>query len=119
MKLKKYRGFPSKVPGTNFQLIIRRENTKGASKIIFRKRFKDRSIHDKKADEFFLINLIRYFGEDNFERGCLDAGRLSWFFDREIISASEDFDPCSYNALLKLNYECIRKTYPHVISFLK
>ena len=113
-ELKKYKGFPSKVPGTNFQLIIRRENLKGASKLIERKRFKDRRSEDKKADKYFLNSLIKYFGESNFERGCLDAGRLSWLLNREIIRATEDFNPCDYKTLLKLDYDCIKKNYPDI-----
>ena len=113
-QLKKYKKFPSKVPGTNFQLIVKRENLKGASKLIARKRYKDRKLEDKKADKYFLNSLINYFGEDVFERGCLDAGRLSWFLDREIVSASKDFNPCDYNALLKLDYDCIKKNYPDI-----
>ena len=73
----KHRGFPSGLPGTGFQFTVRRANPKGATKIIRRERHADRSPVDVKADTAFLHSLWHHFGEEPFERGNLDAGRLS------------------------------------------
>jgi hypothetical protein len=79
----KHRGFPGRMPGTDFQFTIRRANVKeGATKLIKRERFRDRKTVDRKADEAFMAALWQYFGEEPFERGNLDAGRLSWLFGR-------------------------------------
>ena len=48
--------------------------------------------------------LIAHFGDQPFERGNLDAGRLSWLFGREVVPAEEPFDPASYDALLQGRY---------------
>ena len=37
----KHRGFPSRLPGTDFQFTIRRENKKGATPLSRRERFRD------------------------------------------------------------------------------
>ena len=81
----KHRGFPGRLPGTDFQFVIRRENRKkGATPITRRERFKDRRPADKRADAGFLSALIAHFGEEPFPRGNLDAGRLSWLIGREV-----------------------------------
>ena len=49
-------------------------------------------------------------------RGNLDAGRISWLFDREIKSAEKSFDPKSYEALLVLDIKEIEKNFPNVIK---
>ena len=112
----KYKGFPSRMPGSNFQFKIRRANPKGATKLIQRERFKDRRIMDKNADKMFLTELVDYFGAESFERGCLDAGRLSWFLGREVLAAEEPFDPHSYYALLKLDLNRIRSSFPEILK---
>lgn len=38
----KHRGFPSRLPGTDFQFTIRRANKDGAVKLVARERFADR-----------------------------------------------------------------------------
>ena len=112
----KYRGFPSRMPGTDYQFTIRRENPRGATKLIRRERFKDRKRADIEADAAFLSCLIEYFGTEVFHRGSLDAGRISWFFGREIIPVSYPFDPNSYESLLRLNFKLIRKNYPELLT---
>jgi len=112
----KYKGFPSRMPGTDYQFTIRRANPKGATKLIQRERFKDRKPADQRADKAFLEQAISYFGEEPFERGCLDAGRLSWFFGREVIPAMDPFDPYSYEALLQLNIDLIHVSFPSLIK---
>ncbi len=90
----KHRGFPGRLPGTDFQFTIRRANKKdGATKIVRRERFKDRKHADRMADQGFMAALWAQFGEEPFERGNLDAGRLSWLFGREVVPAEDPFDP--------------------------
>ena len=97
----KHRGFPGRLPSTDFQFVIRRANQKtGPAKIIKRERFRDRKAIDKAADAGFMAALWACFGEEPFERGNLDAGRLSWLFGREVVPAEDPFDPESYEALL-------------------
>lgn len=112
----KHKGFPSGLPGTGFQFTIRRANPKGASKIIERQRYADRSPQDRKADAAFLHSLWHYFGDAPFERGNLDAGRLSWLFNREVVPAESPFDPESYEALLQINEAIARESYPEAFE---
>ena len=80
----KHRGFPSRLPGTDYQFTIRRPNPKGVTPIIERERFRDRKPADKRADNGFVRALLEQFWDQPFERGNLDAGRLSWLFGREV-----------------------------------
>ncbi len=113
----KHRGFPGRLPSTDYQFTIRRANHKeGATKIIRRERFKDRKALDRKADEAFLAALWSYFGEEVFERGNLDAGRLSWLFGREVVAAEDPFDPASYDALLKIDLARAKASFPDVFD---
>ena len=113
----KHRGFPGRLTGSDFQFTIRRANVKeGASKIIRRERFKDRKAPDRKADTAFMAALWNYFGEEVFERGNLDAGRLSWLFGREVVPAEDPFDPCSYEALLKIDRKRAEASFPEVFA---
>lgn len=112
----KHRGFPGRLPSTDFQFIIRRPNKEGATRIIERKRFADRRPADRRADTGFMAALWAYFGEEPFERGNLDAGRLSWLFGREVVPAEDPFDPENYEALLRIDVEAARQTFPDVIE---
>lgn len=113
----KHRGFPSRLTGTDFHFTIRRANVKeGATKIIKRERFKDRKGPDRKADIAFMAALWAQFGEEVFERGNLDAGRLSWLFGREVVPAEDPFDPCSYDALLKIDLKRAEASFPEVFA---
>ena len=113
----KHRGFPSRLTGTDFQFTIRRANVKeGATKIIRRARFKDRKAPDRKADVAFMAALWSQFGEEVFERGNLDAGRLSWLFGREVVAAEDPFDPASYEALLKIDLKRAEASFPEVFA---
>lgn len=113
----KHRGFPSRLTGTDFQFTIRRANVKeGATKIIRRERFKDRKAPDRKADIAFMAALWSQFGEEVFERGNLDAGRLSWLFGREVVPAEDPFDPASYDALLKIDVKRAEASFPEVFA---
>lgn len=113
----KHRGFPGRLPGTDHQFTIRRANHKdGPAKIIKRERFKDRKHVDRMADEAFMAALWAQFGEEPFERGNLDAGRLSWLFGREVVPAEDPFDPANYEALLRIDVKRAEAAFPRVFS---
>lgn len=113
----KHRGFPGRLTGTDFQFVIRRANMKqGPAKIIKRERFKDRKHTDRLADAGFMAALWAQFGEEPFERGNLDAGRLSWLFGREVVPAEDPFNPASYEALLKINLKVAQVSFPEVFA---
>lgn len=112
----KHRGFPSRMPGTDFQFTIRRANPRGVTAITRRERYRDRKPTDRRADSAFLRALWEQFGDQPFERGNLDAGRLSWLFGREVIPAEDPFDPASYEALLMLDVEAARAAFPDVFD---
>lgn len=113
----KHRGFPGRLPGTDFQFTIRRANKKdGPAKIIKRERYKDRKQADRKADAGFMAALWQCFGEEPFERGNLDAGRLSWLFGREVVPAEDPFDPESYEALLRIDLKKAQVSFPEVFA---
>ncbi len=108
----KHRGFPGRLPGTDFQFTVRRANPKGATPLTARTRYPDRRPADRRADEAFLLALCHQFGEEPFERGNLDAGRLSWLFGREVVPAERSFDDSSYEALLRVDYAVARANFP-------
>jgi len=112
----KHRGFPGRLAGTDFQFVIRRANAKGASRLIARERFRDRAPADRRADSAFLAALWDHFGEEPFERGNLDAGRLSWLFGREVVPATVEFDPESYEALLRIDLSRAMASFPEVFA---
>lgn len=112
----KHRGFPGRLAGTDYQFTIRRANPKGITPITRRERRADRKPADRRADAAFLAALIEYFGEEPFERGNLDAGRLSWLFGREVVPAEDPFDPQSYAALLRLDMRAAQASFPEVIK---
>lgn len=112
----KHRGFPGRLPGTDFQFTIRRANPKGVTPLIRRERFPDRRPADRRADAGFMRALWETFGDEPFERGNLDAGRLSWLFGREVIAVEDPFDPESYEALLQIDVEVARMSFPEVFE---
>ena len=111
----KHRGFPGRLPGTDHQFVIRRGNKAGATRLVARERYADRRPADRRADVGFLAALIAHFGDEPFERGNLDAGRLSWLLGREVLPVSpDDFDPESYEALLRVDLDRARVSFPEV-----
>ena len=112
----KHRGFPGRLPGTDLQFTIRRASPKGVTPIKARERFADRRAVDRAADKAFLAALWAHFGAEPFARGNLDAGRLGWLFGREVVPAEEPFDPASYRALLRIDVERARGSFPEVIG---
>ena len=112
----KHRGFPGRLTGTDFQFVIRRANPKGVTALTVRERFRDRRPPDKRADAGFMKALWEYFGPHPFERGNLDAGRLSWLFGREVLPAMEDFDPESYEALMVIDENIARAAFPEAFE---
>lgn len=113
----KHKGFPSRFPGSDFQFTIRRANPKGVTPLKRLERYKDRKAVDKRVDTAFMAALWAHFGEAPFERGNLDAGRLSWLFGREVVPAEPDaFDPTSYEALLVIDENVARVTFPEAFD---
>jgi hypothetical protein len=112
----KHRGFPGRLPGSDFQFTIRRANPRGITPIIKRERFRDRKAVDRRADEAFMAALWEHFGTEPFERGNLDAGRLSWLFGREVKPWDDPFDPASYEALLVIDEAAARASFPAVFD---
>lgn len=112
----KHRGFPGRLSGTDLQFTIRRPNPRGVTPLKPRERYRDRRPLDRLADSEFLAALWAHFGEEPFERGNLDAGRLSWLFEREVVPAEDPFDPESYEALLKIDLAVARATFPDVFG---
>ncbi|MCP4821997.1 MAG: hypothetical protein GY883_22650 [Shimia sp.] len=112
----KHRGFPGRLPGTDFQFVIRRANPKGVTPLTRRERFRDRRPPDRRADAGFMQALWEQFGEEPFERGNLDAGRLSWLFEREVVPAEDPFDPASYDALLRIDVDVAQASFPDAFN---
>lgn len=112
----KHRGFPSRMSGTDFQFTIRRAGKEGASPLVRRERFADRRAVDREADRQFLAALWDYFGEEEFVRGNLDAGRLSWLFGREVVAVEDPFDPQSYESLLQIDRSVAEVSFPELFN---
>ena len=112
----KHRGFPGRLPGTDFQFVIRRPNPKGITPITQRERFRDRKPADRRADAGFMKALWENFGDQPFERGNLDAGRLSWLFGREVVAVDDPFDPESYESLLVIDVDVARRSFPEAFG---
>lgn len=107
----KHKGMPGRFPGTDHQFTIRRAASK-ATPIIRRERYADRKRSDLEVDAYFLAALIDLFGDQPFARGNLDAGRLSWLFEREVVAAEAPFDPQSYEALLRVDMDVALRSFP-------
>ena len=113
----KHRGFPGRLAGTDFQFTLRRANPKGATALVRRERYEDRKSADRRADIAFVQALLVQFGDEPFERGNLDAGRLSWLFEREVKALDADsFDIESYEAILILDLDLIRVNFPEAFE---
>ncbi|MGB3814540.1 MAG: hypothetical protein WA950_15075 [Shinella sp.] len=108
----KHRGFPSGMPGTGVQFTIRRANPKGVTPIKALPRRARAGMAEHRIDAAFLHALWHHFGDEPFERGNLDAARLSLLFGREVLPAEKDFDPLSYEALLVINEKVARQSFP-------
>ncbi len=112
----KHRGFPGRLAGTDYQFTIRRANPKGVTPLTQRERFRDRKPADRRADAAFIEALWAQFGDQPFERGNLDAGRLSWLFEREVVPAEDPFDPASYDALLVIDLDVAKLSFPDIFD---
>lgn len=112
----KHRGFPGRLPGTDYHFTLRRFNPRGVTPLTRRERFKDRKPADRRADAAFFQALWAHFGAEPFVRGNLDAGRLSWLFGREVLPATDPFDPADYDALLVINEAVARQSFPEAFE---
>lgn len=114
--MEKHRGFPGRLAGTDFQFTIRRASKTGATPLTPRVRYPDRRPPDKRADAGFMQALWDHFGDAPFVRGNLDAGRLSWLFEREVVAAEDPFDPASYEAMLRIDVDVASVSFPEVFG---
>lgn len=112
----KHKGFPGRLTGTDFQFVIRRANPRGVTEITRRERYRDRRPADKRADAGFMAALWHHFGTEPFERGNLDAGRISWLFEREVLPYDDPFDPASYDSLLIIDEAAARVSFPEIFE---
>ncbi len=110
----KHKGMPGRFPGTDHQFTIR-HGGKTVTPLVARPRRADRKKADLEVDAFFLASLIDLYGEEPFPRGNLDAGRLSWLFGREIVPVERDFDPESYEAMLRIDLEAAARAFPEAM----
>lgn len=112
----KHRGFPGRLPGTDYQFTIRRANPRGVTPLTARTRHADRRPADRRADAAFLAALIDHFGDAPFVRGNLDAGRLGWLLGREVVPVDDPFDPASYDAQLRVDLDAAEAAFPGILS---
>ncbi|ETX29518.1 hypothetical protein [Roseivivax isoporae] len=112
----KHRGFPGRLPGSDFQFTIRRANPRGVTPIVRRDRYADRKPADRRADLHFMAALWHHFGTEPFARGNLDAGRLSWLFGREVLPYDDPFDPEDYDAQLVIDERAARMAFPEAFD---
>ncbi len=108
----KHRGFPSGMPGTGVQFTIRRANPRGVTPIKQLPRKARPGTPEHRIDAAFLHSLWHHFGAEPFERGNLDAARLSLLFGREVVPADKGFDPLSYEAMLQIDERVARQSFP-------
>ncbi len=112
----KHRGFPGRLPGTDFQFVIRRGNARGPTPLVRRERFADRRPAERRADAAFLAALVEHFGDAPFQRGNLDAGRLSWLLGREVVPVDDPFDPADYDAWLRVDIAAAGAAFPEIFG---
>lgn len=112
----KHRGFPSKMAGADAQFTIRRAAKDGPTPLRARERYRDRRPADRRADAAFLAALLDHFGTEPFPRGNLDAGRLNFLLGREVVPAEAEFDPASYDALLRVDAAAARAGFPELFD---
>ncbi|MFC3163859.1 hypothetical protein [Ciceribacter thiooxidans] len=108
----KHKGFPSGMPGTGVQFTIRRANPRGVTPLKALPRKARPGTKEHRIDAAFLHALWHYFGPEPFERGNLDAARLSLLFGREVVAADRNFDPLSYEAMLMIDERVGRQNFP-------
>lgn len=111
----KHRGFPGRLPSSDHQFTIRRANPKGATKLVARERYRDRSASDRRADAAFMAALIQHFGDEPFERGNLDAGRLGWLLGREVVAVGK-LNPTDYDQLFRVDLKKAEASFPELFA---
>lgn len=111
----KHRGFPGRLPSSDHQFTIRRANPKGATKLVARERYRDRSAGDRRADTAFMAALIQHFGDEPFERGNLDAGRLGWLLGREVVAVGK-LNPTDYDQLFRVDMKKAEASFPELFA---
>ncbi|XUY26666.1 hypothetical protein RMR21_013990 [Agrobacterium sp. rho-8.1] len=111
-EMTKHRGFPSGMPSTGIQFTIRRANPRGVTPVKFIPRRARNDSAEHKVDAAFMHALWHQFGNEPFERGNLDAARLSLLFGREVLPADKNFDPLSYESMLVIDERVARQNFP-------
>ena len=111
----KHRGFPEYAPGSDHRVTIRRAG-KAPTPLKARERYQDRRPDMRRVDAFFLALLIDEYGDAPFPRGNLDAGRINWLLGREIVAATGNFDPESYETELRIDLDVVRASFPQVLD---
>ena len=111
----KHRGFPEYVPGTDDKVTIRR-GAKAPTPLKARERYRDRKASARRSDAYFLALLYDRYGEEPFERGNLDAGRINWLLGREIVATERNFDPESYETELRIDLDAVAASFPEVLE---
>ena len=111
----KHRGFPGRLPSSDHQFTIRRANPKGATKLVARERYRDRSASDRRADAAVMAALIQHFGDEPFERGNLDAGRLGWLLGREVVAVGK-LNPTDYDQLFRVDLKKAEASFPELFA---
>ncbi len=111
-EMTKHRGFPGGMPSTGIQFTIRRANPKGVTPLKAIPRRKRPGMAEHRVDAAFLHALWHHFGNEPFERGNLDAARLSLLFGREVLPADKEFDPLSYQSMLVINEKLACENFP-------
>jgi hypothetical protein len=114
-EMTKHRGFPSGLPGHGHHFTIRRANEKATPLKALPRLARPNTI-EQKVDAAFLHALWHHFGDEPFERGNLDAGRLNLLFGREVVPAEQPFNPTSYEALLRIDERVGRKSFPEAFE---
>ena len=108
----KHRGFPGRMPGSDYQFVIRRANPRGVTPLTRRERRSDRKAADRRVDTAFMRALWEAFGDQPIGRGNLDAGRLSWLFGRYVVAVDDAYGPADYDAMLFIDEALARASIP-------
>jgi hypothetical protein len=69
----------------------------------------------READRFLVEKLYDLYGSGPFRRGNLDAGRVNRLFSREIKPVLGQFHPQATNALLQLDLDVVRVSFPDLV----
>ena len=100
----KHRGFPGRLPGTDFQFTLRRANPKGATPIERReRRSMTASLRIAARMRALSLRCGKISGINRLSGAILMRAGSAWLFGREVICpATDPFDPADYEAQVGL-----------------